>query len=109
MKYAHHLARMIEYATENEEKLMKIIGQLFTPIKKDGEDTRFIVNPKLNQSLLDKITKDTRAAIVKLYIKCEEDFRKGLELFDDIIKEKELDRLNRQGNELSNQLDEELR
>ena len=44
----------------------------------------------MDENTLQKITTETREIIVKLYIKCEEDFRKGLELFDDIIEEKEL-------------------
>ena len=49
----------------------------------------------MDETSLQKITTETREIIVQLYIKCEEDFRKGLELFDDLIEEKELEKINR--------------
>ena len=55
----------------------------------------FTIHPNLDETSLQKITTETREIIVQLYIKCEEDFRKGLELFDDIIEEKELQKINR--------------
>jgi len=98
-KYANHLARMIGYAQQNQQKLIQLLERIFV-----SSNDNIIINPKLNNDELQKITDETRNTIVKLYIKCEEDFRKGLELFDDIIKEKELQKINRQEKMLKKQL-----
>jgi len=90
LKYANHLARMIQWAQQSQEKLLNILQRLFV-----AEGETYTIHPKLNEAELQKITTETREIIVKLYIKCEEDFRKGLELFDDIIEEKELQKINR--------------
>ena len=89
-KYANHLARMIQWANESQQKLLNILKKLFVS---DGKTYK--IHPTLNEGSLEKITTETREIIVKLYIKCEEDFRKGLELFDDIIQEKEMEKINR--------------
>jgi len=89
-KYANHLARMIQWAEQSQQKLLNILQKLFVPYEKT-----YKIHPELDENTLQKITTETREIIVKLYIKCEEDFRKGLELFDDIIEEKELQKINR--------------
>ena len=89
-KYANHLARMIQWAQQSQQKLLNILQKLFVPHGKT-----YTIHPELDENTLEKITTETREIIVKLYIKCEEDFRKGLELFDDIIEEKELQKINR--------------
>ena len=89
-KYANHLARMIQWAQQSQEKLLNILQKLFVQHEKT-----YKIHPTLNENSLEKITTETREIIVKLYIKCEEDFRKGLELFDDIIQEKEMEKINR--------------
>ena len=89
-KYANHLARMIQWAQQSQEKLLNMLQRLFV-----AEGETYTIHPNLDEAELQKITTETREIIVKLYIKCEEDFRKGLELFDDIIEEKEMEKINR--------------
>ena len=103
LKYANHLARMIGYAQRNQQKLINLLEQIFVS---SGDEV--LINPKLDLNMLQKITDETRNTIVKLYIKCEEDFRKGLELFDDIIKQKELQKINRQEKMMKKQLNQVL-
>ena len=102
-KYANHLARMIGYAQQNQQKLVQVLEKIFV---EDGKTV--LINPKLDLNMLQKITDETRNTIVKLYIKCEEDFRKGLELFDDIIKQKQLQKINRQEKMLKKKLNDVL-
>ena len=100
-KYANHLARMIQYAQKSHEDLSNILKELFVH---DGQN--FKLHPQLNETKLDTITTKTRESIVKLYIKCEEDFRKGLEIFDDIIEEKEMEKIDRQRTILKEELED---
>ena len=102
-KYARHLARMIEYTKQNQEKLLLILEKIFKKTNKD-----LIINPELNEKTLSKIIEETRIIIINLYIKCEEDFQKGLQLFDNIIIETESETMNRQKEELKSQLMEAL-
>jgi len=103
LKYANHLARMIGYAQQNQQKLINLLEQIFV-----SSGDSILINPKLDLNMLQKITDETRNTIVKLYIKCEEDFRKGLELFDDIIRQKQLQKINRQKNRATTQLNKIL-
>ena len=64
-----------------------------------------LIVPPEAQEIIVTATKKTRETIVKLYIKCEEDFRKGLEIFDDIIQEKEMEKIDRQRTILKEELE----
>ena len=77
-KYAQELGAMIERTQQAQDRLIDILKQLFD-IK---EQT---IHPALKEAHLKTLMKDTRKIIVSIFIRCEEDFRKGLELFDDII------------------------
>ena len=48
------------------------------------------INPKLNDESLQVLITKTRKILIELYITCEGDFQKGLEIFEAIIKSKML-------------------
>ena len=87
--YAEHIKLMISKSQKIEKSLLNIIKQLFSfwvdPQKKQKVLT---INPKLNKEKLDELTVKTRENILSLYIGCEEDFQKGLSLFEGIVKSK---------------------
>jgi len=88
-KYAEHIKVMIAKSQKTEKSLLNIIKQLFSfwidPQKKQKVLT---INPELNKEKLDELTVKTRNDILSLYIGCEEDFQKGLSLFEGIVKSK---------------------
>jgi hypothetical protein len=88
-KYAEHIKAMITNSQKIEKSLLNIIKQLFSfwvdPQKKQKVLT---INPALNKEKLDELTVKTRNDILSLYIGCEEDFQKGLSLFEGIVKSK---------------------
>tara|TARA_B110001450_G_scaffold48864_1_gene45562 strand:+ start:1 stop:1254 length:1254 start_codon:yes stop_codon:yes gene_type:complete len=88
-KYAEHIKAMIAKSQKTEKSLLNIIKQLFSfwvdPQKKQKVLT---INPELNNKKLDELTIKTRNDILSLYIGCEEDFQKGLSLFEGIVKSK---------------------
>ena len=45
------------------------------------------INPKLSDDMLNKIVKETQLSIINLYTTCEENFIKGLQIFEQIIDE----------------------
>ena len=88
-KYAEHIKEMIAKSQKIEKSLLNIIKQLFSfwvdPQKKQKVLT---INPALNNAKLDELTVKARNDILSLYIGCEEDFQKGLSLFEGIVKSK---------------------
>ena len=85
--YASHIQKMINNATNNQNALIKIIDQLFAFAENPQTQKKEItINPNLTEDKLDQIVNMARDLIVKLYIKCENDFVKGLELFEAIVE-----------------------
>ena len=88
-KYAEHIKAMIANSQKIEKSLLNIVKQLFSfwvdPQKKQKVLT---INPALNKEKLNELTIKTRENILSLYIGCEEDFQKGLSLFEGIVKSK---------------------
>ena len=88
-KYAEHIKNMIAKSQKIEKSLLNIVKKLFSfwvdPQKKEKVLT---INPELNNKMLNELTVKTREDILSLYIGCEEDFQKGLELFEGIVKAK---------------------
>ena len=88
-QYAQHIQNMITKSQELEKSLLSVIKQLFAywldPVKREKVLT---INPNLTEELLQKLVEQTRETILQLYIGCEEDFNKGLSLFNAIVDSK---------------------
>ena len=90
-KYVDHLKKMIETSQTLEKSLLNIINQLFSYwLDHEKNKKTLTINPNLNENTLQKLIEETRGIIIKLYIGCEEDFQKGLNLFEAIVKTKML-------------------
>ena len=88
-QYAQHIQDMITKSQELEKSLLSVIKQLFAywldPIKREKVLT---INPNLTEESLQKLVEQTRETILQLYIGCEDDFNKGLSLFNAIVDSK---------------------
>lgn len=108
-KYSDHIKNMIKTSKENQDKLLTIIDKLFSfsinPVTKQRIIT---INPLLNDKLLDEITNQTRQMIISLYVKCEEDFLKGLEIFEAIVQKQILDTAKMQIDNLEENVQENI-
>ena len=108
-KYSDHIKNMIKTSKENQDKLLTIIDKLFSfsinPVTKQRIIT---INPLLNDKLLDEITNQTRQMIISLYVKCEEDFLKGLEIFEAIVQKQILDTARMQIDNLEENVQENI-
>lgn len=84
--YASHIQNMIKRNEANEVKLMSILHQIFS-IRNHEETKELLVsiNPKINNKNLDNLIDFARKTILQLYIDCEVDFQKGLDLLEAII------------------------
>jgi hypothetical protein len=87
--YANHIKNMIETTKKNQEELLGVIDALFVYSKNPTTNkTHIRINPSLTEELLQKIVNDTRKLIIKLYINCEKDYAKGINLFQTIIEDR---------------------
>ena len=87
-EYGRHTAEMLKTAQANQNKLMSVIDKLFIfRINPKTKEKEISINPELTDEKLEQITEETRNLIISLYIKCEQDFQKGLTMFEAIITE----------------------
>jgi len=78
---------MISTAQTNQNALLGILDQLFVWTLIEGDVKKKIsINPKLDEKTLDNLISNARNLIIKCYITCEEDFIKGLEIFEAIVE-----------------------
>jgi hypothetical protein len=112
--YANNLKNMINDANKNQEELLKVLNELFVyTIDPQTNKKQIRVNPKLNEEKLQEIVIETRALIIKLYLKCEVDFSNGIKLYEAIVEQKileisqkQIENLNKLSDKLIN--DEEI-
>ena len=107
--YADHIKEMMNTTESNQNKLLAIIDRIFVfnvnPVSKEREVT---IRMGLTEKELGEIVEDTRKIIVNLYIKCEEDFLEGLEIFEAIVENQIKDTTQVQVSELQNIIDSKL-
>ena len=109
--YANHIKSMIQKTEISHNKLLEIIDKIFV-IKLDSEiienidvntekyNKKVNINPKLTDETLQEIIDETRKIILNLYLNCEEDFNKGLEIFEAIVENQIIMTSKEQINEL---------
>ena len=85
--YADHVKNMVATATLNQNKLISIIDKLFAfSLNPQTQKKEITINPNLTESSLDELVNNCRDIIVALYIQCENDFIKGLQIFEAIVE-----------------------
>ena len=102
--YAIHIREMMQTTNNNRDKLLAILDKLFKEEKEKGQQGKFILNPELNDTSMNELAKQTRDIIVDLYITCQKDFLKALDIFEKIIESQKI-RIN---SEQEKQLQEAL-
>ena len=89
-KYAEHIKTMMENTKKNQDKLLSIIDRLFVFVNIEDESNKItkmiMINPELTEKSLQTVVEETRNIIINLYITCEKDFLKGLEIFEGIVE-----------------------
>ena len=97
VKYADNIKQMIQSAADNQYRLLSVINELFTYVTDPYTGKRVIrVNPKLTDETLQKAVVKTRKFIVDLYVKCEDDYVKGVQLFEAIVESKIIETTQKQ-------------
>lgn len=91
-QYAYNMKQMIQKATENQNKLLDIINELFVLENNvNEENVKIKISPFLKLDDLNEITKKTSKFIIDLYINCELDYIKGAKIFEAIVSAKILE------------------
>jgi hypothetical protein len=77
---------MVTYVNDKQGELLKIIDKLFS-IYEDPvtEKKRIRVNPELTMDSLKDIISETRMLIVDLYLNCQKDYTKGVQMYEAIV------------------------
>jgi hypothetical protein len=111
VKYADNIKKMIQSAADNQYKLLDVINDLFTYVTDPYSGKRVIrINPTLTDQSLQKAVEKTRKYIVNLYIKCENDYVTGVQIFEAIVEskiiettEKQIENLKKEASKIINQ------
>jgi len=97
VEYAENIKQMIQTATDNQYKLLSIINEIFTYVIDPHSNKKVIrINPNLNEEGLQKSIEKARRLIVDLYITCENDYVKGIKLYEAIVEAKILETTEKQ-------------
>ena len=90
-QYAKHIKTMMENTKKNQDKLLSVIDKLFVFVNIEDEAKKvtkmILINPELTEKSLQTVVEETRNIIINLYITCENDFLKGLEIFEGIVEQ----------------------
>ena len=103
-EYGRHLAQMLNTAHTTQNKLLYVLNVIFKKEKDPiTKEEKFTIHPKLTKKILDEQVRKTRKIIVNLYTRCEQDFRKGVKLFDAITASKDFDQYTKRKENLKHQ------
>ena len=86
--FAKHLKKMYLDSEKYKKELMEIIKQLFVKYRNnDSSDSRFsyLINPQLTYPDLEKFSQEAQKIIIQLYLSCQQNFKKGITLYKDLI------------------------
>jgi len=92
-KYGNQLNTMMTNTSSNQKKLLSVIDKMFSyqvDMKKKVKELN--INPELNNESLKDLIKETREIIIKMFIDCENDYKKAIKLFRAITLDKKLKR-----------------
>jgi hypothetical protein len=108
-QYAEHIKKMMVTTEKNQNKLLSIIDKMFVfSINPETKLKEVVINPKMDEKALQEIVETTRKLIIELYLKCENDFLEGLEIFEAIVEKQILDTSKEQIKELETTIENTL-
>ena len=88
-EYAKHIKQMKKNSSSKQLELMKILDEIFI-YQIINQKKKITIQPNLNFEKLQELVDKTRKLIVEMFIQCEEDYIKGLELYEAIVQKQML-------------------
>lgn len=79
--YAKHLNLMISNSKVNQNLLISILERLIAT-----KNDNMVINSGLTDTELQELIESARAIIIDLYISCEEDYVKGIKIYESIVE-----------------------
>ena len=76
---------MVKSANNKQAELIDVINILFIHVTDETNTKKIKLNPSLTMDKLQHAVKKTRNIIIELYINCEKDYIKGIEIYEAII------------------------
>jgi hypothetical protein len=112
IKYAENLKNMMNTASNNQQKLLSIINDIFTFVLDPyTKEKKIRINPQLTDAGLTKLVENARKLIIDLYVTCEIDYVNGVKLYEAIVEsqilettEKQISSLNKQKSQLIDEM-----
>lgn len=87
VEYVAHIKEMMKVAEANQNKLLAVIDVLFAySTNPQTYEKEITINPKLTSEVLQQAVDQTRDIIMRIYVQCEKDFAKGLNIFKAIVE-----------------------
>ena len=86
--YAENIKNMMANINKSQQDLLTIINELFTYVVEKSGERKIIVNPKLTETKLQEVLIKARELIINLYLNCENDYVKGIKLYQAIVEKK---------------------
>jgi len=106
-KYADNIKTMVRNANLKQGKLLNIINILFRyVVDPHTKQKRVRINPELNEKLLSETVDQTRYLITDLYLTCERDYIKGIQLYEAIINKIGFKTIHKQKEVLENNINQ---
>ena len=91
-EYASNLKKMLSNTNKNQNELMDILNRIFVyTINPNTKKKQIRISPKLTENELGLIVLKTRKIIINLYMTCEQDYLRGLNIYEAIVNQKFLD------------------
>lgn len=91
-QYAEHIKAMMQTTEINQNKLISVLDKLFVIVlNPNTKKKETVINPSLNEKVLQELIDIARNVIVEMYVKCEDDFIKGLQIFEAIVEKQIMD------------------
>ena len=96
--YAKHLNQMISNSKVNQNKLIQILDSLLV-----SDNGVMRVNSNISETEIQELIQNARTFIIDLYINCEEDYVKGMKIYESIVEHNILYTTEQQIETLQNQ------
>jgi hypothetical protein len=86
--YAQHIKDMETTTEQNQNKLLKVLNELFISRINEKNERDITINPDLNYRKLERLSETTRELILNLFVTCEKDYKKGIQIYQQIVDAK---------------------
>jgi hypothetical protein len=97
IEYSANIRDMINRASSKQSELLSVINDIFTfVIDPFTKKKKIRISPTLTDNLLQKSVEKARKIIIELYVNCENDYVKGIHLYEAIVEKKIFDSLKNQ-------------